>query len=738
MVNSRRPLAFVLAVCAVCIPLAGQTTATIDINTTATIPIHPNFSGINDDVGFAAEYWDYRLNTLAAKVGYGWVRFPAGAEGDIYNWQTGQEEADWFAPFANLTSGPSQGVIASVFGKGGAKLIDAANRANFLGATLIICANGFTDSPESIGKLAAYVKANNISVGAWELANEAYLFPEFFVTATAYLDKMKPYRDAIKAVDPNAVVAIFVRDLGNAPAGNSWDQAIAAYPNKYWDAITFHHYPPQSSGAFTQWVADETAALATKTDVAVTSQLLPIGPSGVKFLVTEFDPSIPNDSKTGAVSKTDATLWGGIYASEFLMRMSSVPGMLYAGPHSLIRFSGVLSADAHSGDVLRAANQGKPIDTVSLDFGYFISAQANGIAVLNNVINRAVYGNKTTVTGGAMATATGITGGVPALYAASYTSASGGLSAVVTNKSATAHQVTIRVNGSLASGTFPLQFVAGSDPSATNTPANPNAVSVQTGNSTNPVTVPPYSVLRIDLTTPPNVSIVNSASFQAGPVAPQQLVTAFGTGFAAQTLTTSTQPLPTVLGDTSIVITDSKGTASAAPLYYVSPGQASFLIPQGAAAGSATLKVMRSGAPVLTGSLTIAAVAPGLYAANGNGAGVAAAAYFRGSAPNTAAFVFSCQPGAPLSCLSTPISLGALSDTVYVTLYGSGIRNAQRVQLYVAGQSVPVLYAGAQGQYDGLDQVNISLPRSLAGTGEASVYVVAEGKPSNMTTIKIQ
>src|ERR1700676_3755280 len=128
-----------------------------------------------------------------------------------------------------------------------------ANRANLLAAALIICANAFTDTPDSIGKLAAYVKANQIPVAAWELANEAYLYPGFFPTATAYLDKMKPYRDAIKAVDPNAIVAIFVRDPGNATAAqNSWDQAIAAYPNKYWDAITFHHYPPHSAGNFAQ------------------------------------------------------------------------------------------------------------------------------------------------------------------------------------------------------------------------------------------------------------------------------------------------------------------------------------------------------------------------------------------------------------------------------------------------------------------------------------------------------
>ena len=81
----------------------------------------------NDDRGFAVEYWDYRFNTLASKVGYGRVRFPGGSEGDIYNRQTGEAEAGWFTPFANLTAGPQQGEILSVFGKGGARLIDAVS-----------------------------------------------------------------------------------------------------------------------------------------------------------------------------------------------------------------------------------------------------------------------------------------------------------------------------------------------------------------------------------------------------------------------------------------------------------------------------------------------------------------------------------------------------------------------------------------------------------------------------------
>jgi hypothetical protein len=200
---------------------------------------------------------------------------------------------------------------------------------------------GSRTRPQSIGELAAYVKANNIHVAAWELSNEPYLHPEFFADATAYLSKMKPYRDAIKAVDPNAIIAIFVRDPGNTAVMNAWDAAVAAYPEKYWEAISFHHYPPQSTGNFAQWMADENAVLVNKTSTLITNQLTPIGPPGVKFINSEFDPTLPNDNKTGTTSITCGTLWGGIYAAEFTMRMSTVPSVLHVGPNEIVRYARV-------------------------------------------------------------------------------------------------------------------------------------------------------------------------------------------------------------------------------------------------------------------------------------------------------------------------------------------------------------------------------------------------------------
>ncbi len=203
-------------------------------------------------------------------------------------------------------------------GRGGARLIDASNRAVQLGASLIICANGFVDSVESIGLMAEYVRDNRIPVAAWELCNEPYLFPGFFSDATAYLDKMKRFHRAIKEINRNAIVSIFVTDQSKPGAvTDPWNMAVAAYPDKYWDAISFHHYPPQSHGDFDHWMKEECAVLAARTTTVITDLASTIGPPGVKFLNTEFDPSIPN-SPSGKQSITDGTVWGGIYSAEYI------------------------------------------------------------------------------------------------------------------------------------------------------------------------------------------------------------------------------------------------------------------------------------------------------------------------------------------------------------------------------------------------------------------------------------
>jgi uncharacterized protein (TIGR03437 family) len=727
-----------LALAASMASAVAQVSATVDIDATHTTPLNANFSGFNDEVVFPAEFFDYRLNNVAAQLTPGWVRYPSGSFSSAFDWQTGLMVPSWAAAFQPTPIGSlvAEGV-PWVNGKGGGSFVDGANRTDFLGAKLIVCVNAFTDTPQSAGQMAAFAKANHIPVAVWELANEPHTTgTTFFSSGADYVAKMKPFHDAIKAADPDAIVAIFFMDAGNTNPNPDWNQSIIGYGKPYWEAVTYHHYPPQSTGAFSQWMADENAVLASKSSAYVTGYLAPLNPPGTKFLISEFLPS--SDGMGTGTSLTDGTLYGAIYAAEYVMRMSTVPSMLYVGMHALTGTRGVDAVNTHYNDVQDAYEQGASIDTLTLSFGYYLAAQPLGLAVLNGVLKNTTQSLSTTVTGGATVPATGL-GTIPALYAQAYATAAGQQSVVITNKGATAQQVTIRINGAPVSGTLPVQFIAGSDPTAQNTAANQTAVSVQTSTSSNPVSVPAYSVVRVDLNFPAAASAVSSASYAAGPVAPQEIVALFGQNVASQTAT-ATLPLPTVLGGASVQITDSAGNSQLAPLFAVSSGQANFLVPPGLAAGPAKVTVLHGSTAALTGSLAIASSQPGLYSVNQDGAGVAAADAFLVTAANQRTYqtLFTCNPTFARSCLAAPLSLGGATDTLYVELYGTGIRGAAAVQCFVAGQSVPVLYAGPNSGYAGLDQVDISIPKNLQGAGDVRVYLVADGVLSNVVGLKIQ
>ena len=87
-----------------------------------------------------------------------------------------------------------------------------------------------------------------------------------------------------------------------------------------------------------------------------------------------------------------------------------------------------------------------------------------------------------------------------------------------------------------------------------------------------------------------------------------------------------------------------------------------------------------------------------------------------------------------------PIALSA-DVQVYVSLFGTGIRgagDASNVTCTIHGVSVQVLFAGAQGGFLGLDQVNVPLPLSLKGSGQSEVILTAGGRISNTVLLNIQ
>ena len=74
-------------------------------------------------------------------------------------------------------------------------------------------------------------------------------------------------------------------------------------------------------------------------------------------------------------------------------------------------------------------------------------------------------------------------------------------------------------------------------------------------------------------------------------------------------------------------------------------------------------------------------------------------------------------------------------------LYSTGLRypsSLQNVKAKIANVDLPVLYAGAQGSFPGLDQVNLQVPRSLAGIGEVNLVVAVDGRPANIVRVSIK
>ncbi len=232
----------------------------------------------------------------------------------------------------------------------------------------------------------------------------------------------------------------------------------------------------------------------------------------------------------------------------------------------------------------------------------------------------------------------------------------------------------------------------------------------------------------------------NAASYDAAEVAADSWVSLFGANLAdalAVPPADATQ-LPTTLGGVTVRVTDSGGTSRMAVLQFVTPTQVNFLMPAGTAPGTATVAVTAGTRGTASGTVRVSSVAPGLFAANASGTGPAAAVAVRvaGDGKQSAALTFQCGAAAG-SCVNAPIDMGGASDQVILELFGTGFRGlASPATATVGGQTAQVLGAAAQGQYAGLDQVNILLPRGLAG--EAAVVLTVDGKKANTVTVAIR
>ncbi|PWU02794.1 MAG: hypothetical protein C5B51_20200, partial [Terriglobia bacterium] len=196
--------------------------------------------------------------------------------------------------------------------------------------------------------------------------------------------------------------------------------------------------------------------------------------------------------------------------------------------------------------------------------------------------------------------------------------------------------------------------------------------------------------------TQPALQVTNAATNLSSSFAPDETVSVFNVTSLAGDAAAPSLPLPFSLGGVSVTITDSAGAARPALLYGVvaSLGQVNLVIPSDTAMGPATLTIAGQSA-----KLNIARTAPGLFTG-----GQVIHVHADGSQTSE-------------SFSGNPVDLGAATDRVFLVLYGTGLRFCLAegsLTAMVNGISVPVKMM-PQGIYPGLDQVNLELPRSLAG-----------------------
>ncbi|MEY3284711.1 MAG: hypothetical protein RIR86_2724 [Acidobacteriota bacterium] len=237
-------------------------------------------------------------------------------------------------------------------------------------------------------------------------------------------------------------------------------------------------------------------------------------------------------------------------------------------------------------------------------------------------------------------------------------------------------------------------------------------------------------------------TMVSAASYGNRELPRGGIVSIFGSRLATGIGTAATIPLPYSLGGTRVEITDTRGLTLPALLFYASPGQVNLLLPDGLSNGTATALITNDRNERSLATLEIVDTAPGLFTANGDGRGIAAGLVIQVDRDGAQRQSGTARLNPDIGAFSAiPIDLFREDQQVYLVLFGTGLRfrsQGSAVLVKVGDHLLPTIYAGSQGEFAGLDQINLLLPRTLRGLGEVNLSVVIDGRESPPVRINIR
>ncbi len=250
----------------------------------------------------------------------------------------------------------------------------------------------------------------------------------------------------------------------------------------------------------------------------------------------------------------------------------------------------------------------------------------------------------------------------------------------------------------------------------------------------------------IDASTPPispadavNVTITSAATDIGPRLAPESIGSAYGTGLAVQSAGATVTPPPVALVGTTASVRDSGGSLRLGQLFYVSPNQVNFLLPAATAPGTAEVIFTAGSGATSHTTVEVSTLAPAIFTAPGTTIAAATAVSVAADGTQTPVTVVEC--GASGSCSAVPVDLGPPGQSVFVTFFGTGLRKnsgVSNVHATVGDVDAPVLFAGPQGEFVGLDQINVQLPDTLRGRGQVPVVFTIDGQTTKPVDISIR
>ena len=234
----------------------------------------------------------------------------------------------------------------------------------------------------------------------------------------------------------------------------------------------------------------------------------------------------------------------------------------------------------------------------------------------------------------------------------------------------------------------------------------------------------------------------SSASYSDQLVSRESIISIFGQSLAVKTAVAQTVPLPFELEGTRVSVRDAAGIERPAQLFFVSPGQINLLLPASTSPGMASVTVTSADGQLSFGLVPVGNTAPAIFTAAADGRGLPAAYVLR-IKPDGRQIAEQVARYDPTSAtwLPVPVDVGQADDLLFLVLFGTGWRfNPSSDRMVVTINNTPgvAAYAGPQGTFVGLDQLNLRLDPALAGKGLIDIRISVDGLLSNKVNILVK